>query len=525
MPEVSSEATKSQRKKGMAKYLLYIVIVLGATGISLASSLWGQVEDVGKALAGADWRWVLIFAGVVFLTFFIEALIIKIFVRLYTRKYMLYRGFAVALIGDFYNNVTPSASGGQIMQVYTMKKQGIQVSNAASIMVMWFILYQSTLIVIGIVTLIIKWNYVMGMEPITVLGISIPMLPIVLVGFALNMITIVLLLTMSYSHHLHNFILHYVINFLAKLKLVRNPDKTRENLRVQVENFKIELRRLQANIPVTVLIVLLFAIYIFIKDAMPYFSFMAIGSNLGWNVYEFNFVDMLNCGLLGSLHQMCAGIIPLPGLAGVSEYFFTQIYYDYLNEVILWPGFRSRLTKTMIEVTNTCLNASQILWRTMTYHAVTLVTGIVSALYRPRPRSEMLTAPNRQTFVDLQLATFDERKKSSDTMFETRQMSRKKIQSKLEKTEEAQDTSSRRRDYQNSVGNSDELKRLLDEAPPIVPSPSSKPVKISDRDATPMASKTNVKEKKAKQKPAKEKASKKASKTSNNDWDWDEFEI
>lgn len=510
----------------MAKYLLYIVIVLGATGISLASSLWGQVEQVGAALAGADWRWVLIFAGVVFLTFFIEALIIKIFVRLYTRKYMLYRGFAAAMIGDFYNNVTPSASGGQIMQVYTLKKQGIQVSNAASIMVMWFILYQSTLIVIGVATLIIKWNYVMEMEPITVLGVSVPMLPIVLLGFALNMITIVLLLTMSYSHHLHNFILHYVINFLAKLKLVRNPDKTRENLRVQVENFKIELRRLQANVPVTVLIVLLFAVYIFIKDAMPYFSFMSVASTTDWVRYEFDFLDMINCAWLGSLHQMCAGIIPLPGLAGVSEYFFTQIYYSYLSQTFLWPNYNvASLSATQAALVSTRLNAAQILWRTMTYHAVTLVTGIVSALYRPRPRSEMLTAPNRQTFVDLQLATFDERKKSSDTMFETRQMSRKKIQSKLEKTEAPKEVFNGRRDYQNSVDNSEELKRLLEEAPLIVPSPATKPAKISEKKAAQSTPKTNVKEKKVKQKPAKDKAPKKASKTSNNDWDWDEFEI
>ena len=77
------------------------------------------------------------------------------------------------------------------------------------------------------------------------------------------------------------------------------------------------------------------------------------------------------------------------------------------------------------------INATQILWRTMTFHIVLVVSGFVAAFYRGKPSEEVHTTASRQTFVDLQLSTFDERKRSSDTLYETRQLSRKEIQKKL----------------------------------------------------------------------------------------------
>ena len=40
-------------------------------------------------------------------------------------------------------------------------------------------------------------------------------------------------------------------------------------------------------------------------------------------------------------------------------------------------------------------------------------------------------AASRQTFIDLQMLTYEERKSSSDTLYETRQLSKKAIRSQL----------------------------------------------------------------------------------------------
>ncbi len=415
-----TEEKKKAKKSGAWKYALYILIVLTATAISLWISLsGGKFDSVVQAFVGANVAWVFAMIGVVLASFIVDGFIIKIFCRLYTRHYHLHQGMATSLIGSFYNNVTPSASGGQIMQVYTLRSQGIQISNGASILVMWFILYQSSLIGFDIVTLAVEGKMISGLKPLDFGDFKLPMVWVIVLGFVINLGVIFFLYMMSFSHRIHNFILHYVIGFFAKIRLIKNPEKTRENLRVQVENFKIELRRLQTNIPVTILIVLCFLVVIFLRNSIPYFAALSLNS-FGPD-YEFDFYAMMDSTFLASFHQMCAGIIPLPGQAGISEYFFYYLYHAF---------FESHTPESLAYNIEANINAAQILWRTMTFYIVLLVGGVVAALYRGHPHDEVQFA-NRQTFVDLQLATFDERKRSADTLYETKQLSRKEIQKRL----------------------------------------------------------------------------------------------
>ena len=109
------------------------------------------------------------------------------------------------------------------------------------------------------------------------------------------------------------------------MKIVKNPDKTRENLRIQVENFKIEFRRLWTNIPFFILVTVSFAIYMTLKFSIPYFCGLALGNEHTSIKYFWDSV------FLGNYHQMITGIIPIPGSAGVSEYVFTMLFCNKAN--------------------------------------------------------------------------------------------------------------------------------------------------------------------------------------------------
>ncbi len=409
---------KDAKKGGAWKYLVYVLVVLIATGISLAISLWNDFDSVVQTFSSADWRYVLLVFAVVILTYLIEGLIIFVFCRLYTRKYRYHQGLACSMVGQFYSDVTPGASGGQIMQVYTLKSQGILVSNAASIMVMWFILYQVALIIFGVCSLCFEWQTVLSLSPDIgqVFGSSwnVPMWPLIVIGFTLNLSVILILFVMSYNHHIHNFILHHVIGFLGKIHILKKPDEVRESLRVQVENFKIELRRLQSNIPVLILLLTLFFILLILRFSIPYFCGLAMhawGADAKFVFYSFDpeTPSMLRASFYTSFHQMVTGLIPLPGSAGVSELFYNLIFQ---------PFFAGSFPTTI---------ATQILWRSATFHLVLLVSGIVSAFYHSRGGASV-TYASRKTFVTLQLETYEERKRSSDTMYETSQFSRREFQ-------------------------------------------------------------------------------------------------
>lgn len=414
----NSAGENQKKKKSLIRYIAYILIVLIATGVSLAFSLWGDKFDaVVNVFAKADWRFILLVVGLVVIIYCIQALILVIFCRLYTRKYKFHQGLAASMVCQFYSDVTPGASGGQIMEVYTMRNQGIQVSNAASIMVMWFILYQSALIAFGVLSLGFEWRAIMSLKP-DINGWKPPMWPLILIGFLLNLSVILLLYLMSFSHKIHNFILHYVVGFLGKIRILKNPDKTRENLRVQVENFKIELRRLQSNIPVLIVQFILFFAMIFLQYSLPYFCGFALHAfEDAEGVQHFVFAStsqasMVSASFRAALHQMVTGLIPLPGSAGVSEMFYEGLFLPFFGN------------------SGSMTTATQILWRTATFHMVLLVSGLVSAFYRSRAKESFAHA-NHETYVNLQFATFEERKRSADTMYETAQLSRIELQKKL----------------------------------------------------------------------------------------------
>lgn len=426
---------KSKKKSYVISFGLVFVLTIATLFISFYSAGEGDFisgfKQIWSALTTCSPLYLAIIAGIMFLTYCLEALVMVVFCRLYTRHYYFHQGLANSMIGAFYNDVTPGASGGQLMQVYTLKKQGIEVSNAASIMVMWFIIYQMALISFDVIAIAFEWNQIISIGSFKIPNVNlfgwdgtVTILPLIIAGFALNLGIILILFLMSYSHHFHNFIMHYVVGFLGKIRILKNPDKTRENLRVQVENFKIELRRLQANIPVTIFIYICLMLVLILRFSIPYFSGLALGAfgpNEGFDIKMF-----FDCTFRSAFHQMITGLMPLPGSAGVSEIFFNIMFSGYYVET--QAVINGSLVITRSASSN--IVASQILWRVATYHLVLVISGLVASLYHSRNR-EKYTYPNRQTFVNLQLDTYEERKSSADTLFETKQLSKASIRKKV----------------------------------------------------------------------------------------------
>lgn len=280
--ELTPEEQAKKRKKSAIKYILNIAFVLIATILSLYFALKDNFNEVISYLGSSDWKWILVIVGVMLAMTILRSLVLFCFARLYTRKYHMYQALAVDQIGIFYNAVTPGASGGEVMQAYTFKKQGIPVSSSVSIMAMYSIVFQTVLIIYGIVSFCVEYDFIMSLNDWVInLGfftLSIPMWVLAILGFLLNAAVILIVLLMGYWRGFHNFIMGPCISLLTKMRIVKKPDERREKLRVQVENFKIELRRLLTNIPFFLLVAFLFFLYLTMRFSIPYFVGIALGN-------------------------------------------------------------------------------------------------------------------------------------------------------------------------------------------------------------------------------------------------------
>ena len=434
------ESGKPKSKKTTVKYVINISLVLIITGLAIFLAIKDDASEIFKTLAGADWRFLLVIVGIMLGCILVRSFLYFAFAHLFTRSYHFHQAIAVDQIGQFYNAITPGASGGQIMQAYTYRKQGMAVSSAVSILAMYSIVYQVILIIFGLISFIIKYDFItaLGYVKVTInetTALNLPIWPLTIIGFLLNVGVIALVFLMGYWHGFHNFIMGPVVSLLNKMKIVKNPDKTRENLRIQVENFKIEFRRLSTNIPFLLLVVVSFTAYMILKFCIPYFVGLALGN-------QSQAGGFWDCIFLSNYHQMVTGLIPIPGSAGVSEFVF---YNLFLNEGKMDTGFfcvfkevpelKNGVYVQVVDeaATRTLARSSLLIWRSSTFVIPILIGGFVAAFYRSSPKDEVHTGdmPNRQTFYSLQQQTYVERYHEVESLVETSRLSRKAIVEKL----------------------------------------------------------------------------------------------
>lgn len=411
-----SKQPKPKKKSGFMKYVLNIVLVLLVTTITVGITIGSDAPTFIKSISTLKWEWIAAAIGCVCAAFLVRSLIYLCFARLYTRKYHLHQALAVDQIGIFYSAVTPGATGGQFMQAYTYKKQGLPISAGASIMVMSSIVYQMMLVLYGILAISVKHEVLANIPPFKIgfgdTDFYIPVIPLIIAGFILNMTMIGILLLMSYWKKFHHFVLGPVMSFLAMIHLVKDKDTAVENLRVQVENFKIELRRLLSNIPFTILISVLYFFVLSFLFAVPFFVSKALGSDV-----QLTWDGIWTSIFMSNFHQMVTGLIPIPGSAGVSELFFYQLF----DKEFFGP---------VNGVSTTA--AGQLIWRTLTFTLPLIVSGLVSAFYRGSPKEEIGRRElNHATFVNLQRETQIERNKSMEQVYETNRLTRQAIMSSL----------------------------------------------------------------------------------------------
>ncbi|MGI6714016.1 MAG: lysylphosphatidylglycerol synthase transmembrane domain-containing protein [Bacilli bacterium] len=422
------EENQQRLRKKRRKNIFNMVFVLVVAIVAIYLTLKDNYQEVYAAFMESDWRFIVIILAVIFLYFSIDGFIFFILARLYTTRYKWHRGLAVTLIGAFHAGISPSNSGGQFAQAATMKRQKIDISSAASILVMYFIIYQIVLVCFGVVAIIFKFDILIkNAEPISLFGINVQVWLLALIGFLFNGIVISTLLLLSNSKPLHNFIINKGIGFFGKIKLVRQVDRTRARVRIAVENFRIELRRLQSNVPVLVLLLLLFSLRFLALYSIPYLVGRMMMLPMNTYIIEGAYVVgkslYADTVFLNSFLQMITGILPLPGGAGVSEYFYERLFASvYLNPT---------LTEVSLEANIGYLHAGQILWRFITFYFGLLVGGAVTAFYRSSMEKEIDAEFASKTFAEIKAETMATRTATSETMVNTSTLSVQEIRRKL----------------------------------------------------------------------------------------------
>lgn len=333
---------------------LILIFTLGMITYFIFSK-GGLIDLINSNLDINGW-WIMTAVAVHLLNIAIDATIIYLFVKETTPNVTFYNAFVASMVGQFFCAVTPSASGGQPMQIISMSQMGIKGANATSALIQKFLVWQFTLTGYSIVAICARFSFFAGHLNPTMWLLSI-------IGFLAQVAVIVALLLASFNKKLTGKIVNGIFSFLGKIKVLKNADEKKTSFSTQLETFHESNQELNKNRALVVKVYVLTAVQMTALFLVPY----CIGEAFGIHCSPF---DML-CAQ--AYVNMVSSLVPLPGASGAAEFCFSAFFSAY---------FTPETIKSAI-----------LIWRTITYYGTIAISAPFS---RMRKKEKVQTADNVQ---------------------------------------------------------------------------------------------------------------------------------
>lgn len=303
------------------------LIIGGASGILLVVFIsltkgWGGLID---QLTSLKFGWIIGAFLCMFFYWILESKILQIIMNSLTKISSFKKSFKVTMIGQFFNSITPFASGGQPAQLFALSKEGIGAGEAGSILMMKYIIYQSVLTVYSIVLIIWKAPFFQGkLKNIFYLS---------MIGFLINTgVIIALIVFAKYKKVTHSFF-NFLNKLLNKLKIVKNVENMEKKVEEQLDKFHHNIIILKKNKKVIASAIVYTTIQLTVFFAIPYFVYYS---------FEGGNVQLINMIAANSFVMMLTAFIPLPGASGGAEggfYMFFQLFFqeqNILTGILIW---------------------------------------------------------------------------------------------------------------------------------------------------------------------------------------------
>lgn len=335
--------------KKIIKEKLNIIILILATVLVLYISLKDNFHEVVEGFKKLNPFWIIIALIFMFGYYFLRALSLHSFTSKFKKEITFKEILKTVYITQFFDGITPSSTGGQPYQLYYFNKRGIKISEGTTIVIQNFIVYQISLIILGLIA-VISNKYLNLFETVG------PIKKLILLGFIINVIVMLGLFSLAFLKKLNHFILTLGIKLLSKIKIIKNKEEKIEKAEEYIEQFHDGTKELLKD-KMTFLKTIFFnftALLLFYT--IPAILVFGLGDYKSINIYY---------AIIASAYVMLIGsFVPIPGATGGLEYAFTQFFGVFIIDPTL----------TLI----------MLLWRTTTYYLGVIVGAILLNVRKKR---------------------------------------------------------------------------------------------------------------------------------------------
>ena len=292
----------------------------------LALTLWYVFRDenlsqVFSYLSEAKWGYAAIAVMAVVAFILGESVVLCYLLRSQGTQAKFGHCCLFSFVGFFYSAITPSASGGQPMQMVYMHRDGIPAAVSTVVLVIVTIVYKTVLVLIGLAVTILR--------PAAIIDCLGDVEPLIYLGVALNVIVVALLLLAVFRPSLLEGLTRWVLRIVQKIHPFRNPQKVMDRVQRMLDQYRgtADFFKKKPKIILTAFLITL--VQRFCMFSVVWFTYLAFG---------LSGEHAITVILLQALISVAVDMLPLPGGMGISETLFTVIFTPVFGADLVLPG-------------------------------------------------------------------------------------------------------------------------------------------------------------------------------------------
>lgn len=298
------------QKKRIRKFILYAILFIAIMGLTFWNVFRGQDFHGMLAAMGEMSGWYLLAAVFLAVSFVaMEGIMIWYLLRGIGEKQSLFRCFSYSFTGFFFSGITPSASGGQPMQLYYMNRDGCSFSASFAILMIIAVFNKFVMALLG-VGILTFWNKPLHTHLEGYYGLFC-------IGVLLHVGWVIILFLIMFRTAWIRKILYRLEHIPVRLNLWKESDARREKIDNFFSGYEETVRFLQDHKKMVAAIVA----GSFLQRCCTLILVCVVYRGLGLLEMALPSIFFLQASV-----SVAVEMLPIPGAQGVTEAMYSSVF-------------------------------------------------------------------------------------------------------------------------------------------------------------------------------------------------------
>ena len=313
-PVKNEQIQAKKMKKSTWLFLLCNILIVGA--IIIYTFLTQEVKPIGELFKeNPYYRFFSIALVIMLLVYVVEGLCYSLILKKVTGRFNFWLGLKTAIVGKYWDNITPFGSGGQFAQITYIRGKGHTGDVSTSVVIGKYMMFQIAFLVLGIIAIIVPFDFFGAGEVIKYLALA---------GVIINVLLFSFTMLVSTNKKACSILVVGGIKLLTKVKIIKNYRKALVKSMNFIKEYQKSIKSFAKNPLIVIAEILLNMASLVMVASIAYFVYLIFHHEGG--------MSAIKIMIMSFLCTFATSIIPIPGGSGAAEISFVAMFSKLFTE-------------------------------------------------------------------------------------------------------------------------------------------------------------------------------------------------